>query len=170
MNTGISNVNLQSACISPKTENKTGKKSVLSRVKNWAKENIVGTEDKFVENHGLSDSAKENAKIGLSCAGSGASFLGAAGKEILSGQGAPQDKLIHTGGTFAVTVTLGALGLPPYLAAAVTFITVSVGKELIYDGLLGKGCVDIRDVAANMCGSLAGYAALKKLRMGNIKQ
>ena len=168
MNVGINTINIPNTNISSQTENKTEKKSIISRVKKWAKENIIGTEDEFVKNGKLSDSAKDNVKIGMSCAGSGASFIGATGKEILSGQGVPQDKLLHTGGAFAVTVTLGALGLPPYLAAAVTFITASVGKELIYDGLLGKGCVDIRDVAANMCGSLAGYAALKKLKMGNV--
>lgn len=166
MNTKIDNLNINTRYSSQDTQKRnTG---IFSRVKNWTKENITGTKDEFVRDTPIPGSAKDKARIGVSVAGSAASLSGAAGKEILSGRGVPQDKMLHSGGTFAVTVTLGALGLPPFLAAAVTFVTASVGKELIFDGLLGKGCVDIRDVAANMCGSLAGYAALKKLKMGNI--
>ena len=142
------------------------KKSFIGRIKNWAKENITGTGEEKTGDYDVADISRDKVRIGLSTAGSGASFMAAAGKELLTGNGIPQDKLLHTGGTFGLTVALAALGIPPFLAASVTFVGATVGKEVIYDGILGKGCVDPRDVAANLCGSLAGYAAVKKLKLG----
>lgn len=71
------------------------------------------------------------------------------------------DKLQHGIACFTGTVALGAMGLPPGLSAAFTFAGATVLKEFLWDGYLGRGNFDVKDIAANLAGSCAGYAALK---------
>lgn len=71
------------------------------------------------------------------------------------------DKLQHGVACFTATVALGALGMPPGLSAAFTFTSATVLKEFLWDGYLGRGHMDVKDIAANLAGSAAGYAALK---------
>ena len=71
------------------------------------------------------------------------------------------DKLKHIGVTGAATVALGAIGMSPAAAAGTVFIGASLGKELVYDLMMGGGTPSWLDASANLAGSLAGYALLK---------
>ncbi len=88
-----------------------------------------------------------------------------AGTVALSGTAGvfPVDKLKHGGVCFAGTMALGSLGVPPSLAAGIVFASATIGKELVWDGLLGLGNCDPRDAAANLAGSLAAYTVLTAL-------
>lgn len=95
---------------------------------------------------------------------------GAAGVATYAAEGAGSsvgvDKLQHGIACFTGTVALGALGMPPSLSAAFTFTTATVLKEFLWDGYLGRGHMDVNDIAANLAGSVAGYAALKAAGKG----
>ena len=71
------------------------------------------------------------------------------------------DKLKHIGVTGAATVALGAIGMSPAAAAGTVIIGASLGKELVYDLMMGGGTPSWLDASANLAGSLAGYAVLK---------
>ena len=71
------------------------------------------------------------------------------------------DKFKHIGVTGAATVALGAIGMSPAAAAGTVFIGASLGKELVYDLMMGGGTPSWLDASANLAGSLAGYALLK---------
>jgi len=74
----------------------------------------------------------------------------------------PPDKVKHFGATLGMTLTGHfVLGLPPWLAASSSFVVGTVGKELIWDLLLGRGTADPMDAVANLAGAAAGWAAIK---------
>lgn len=104
---------------------------------------------------------KDLAKAGLAGSASGLSLFSSSSKELLSGGGIPHDKKLHAGGCFTITTALGAIRLPPYLAATVTFVGATVGKEIVWDYMLGRDNPEFKDALANLSGSLAGYTALK---------
>lgn len=77
------------------------------------------------------------------------------------------DKLKHIGATGAATVALGAIGISPAAAAGTVFIGASLGKELVYDLMMGGGTPSWLDASANLAGSLAGYAVLRAAQPQN---
>ena len=77
------------------------------------------------------------------------------------------DKLKHIGVTGAATVALGAIGMSPAAAAGTVFVSASLGKELVYDLMMGGGTPSWLDASANLAGSLAGYALLKAAQPQN---
>ncbi len=77
------------------------------------------------------------------------------------------DKLKHIGVTGAATVALGAIGMSPAAAAGTVFIGASLGKELVYDLMMGGGTPSWLDASANLAGSLAGYAVLRAAQPQN---
>ena len=79
----------------------------------------------------------------------------------------PVDKLKHIGVTGAATVALGAIGMNPAAAAGTVFIGASLGKELVYDLMMGGGTPSWLDASANLAGSLAGYAVLRAAQPEN---
>jgi hypothetical protein len=103
----------------------------------------------------------KGADLALAAAGSAASGLYAFSDALTGGLPAVRDKLLHAGGSLAGTLALGAAGLPAGPSAAVSFLATTVGKELIWDGLLGRGTPDLKDGAANLSGALAGYVLLR---------
>ncbi|MFP4496975.1 MAG: hypothetical protein ACLFQV_02090 [Vulcanimicrobiota bacterium] len=150
--------------ISPQKTDISSGQGRFGRIKAWLKDKISHV-DSFSSNYVSTENQKMKtlSKIGGATAGAGASFLASTGKEIITNGIIAKDKSFHAGGCLGITMALGTLGLPPWMAATFTFAGVTAIKEGIYDGLLGRGCVEIRDVVANLSGSLAGYAALKTL-------
>lgn len=79
----------------------------------------------------------------------------------------PADKMKHATVTFGLTVGANlVLGLPPWLAAASSFMVGTVGKEIIWDGLLGQGTPDALDGVANAAGAVAGWGVCKAVEGG----
>jgi len=111
---------------------------------------------------GFHDSAALRA---LAVSGGALGSLGA-GALALSGPGAgiPLDKVKHAGVCFTGTLALAGMGLSPALSAGLVFASATLGKELLWDGLLGLGHCDPLDVAANLSGSLAAYSLLNALK------
>jgi len=112
--------------------------------------------------HGFHDSAALRA---LAVTGGALGSLGA-GAVALSGSaaGVPLDKMKHAGICFTGTVALAGMGLSPALSAALVFASATLGKEVLWDGLLGLGHCDPLDVAANLAGSLAACSLLSALQ------
>lgn len=71
------------------------------------------------------------------------------------------DKLQHMGVTAAATVALGSLGFSPATSATLAWVGGTVGKEVVYDLVLGRGTPSVHDAIANLAGAFAGYATLK---------
>ena len=104
-------------------------------------------------------------RVLLSIAGSS---IGAVGAGALAMTAPTQvDKLKHIGVTGAATVALGAIGMSPAAAAGTVFVSASLGKELVYDLMMGGGTPSWLDASANLAGSLAGYALLKAAQPQN---
>lgn len=103
---------------------------------------------------------KESATISLAAASLGA------GAGVVALQDVTQmDKYKHMGVASAATVALGMLGFSPALAAGTVFVGSTVGKELVYDHLMGRGNASLFDTSANLAGALAGFAILTLGRM-----
>ncbi len=111
---------------------------------------------------GFHDSAALRA---LAVAGGAAGTLGA-GALALSGPapGLPLDKVKHAGICFTGTLALAGMGLSPALSAGLVFAGATLGKEVVWDGLLGLGHCDPLDAAANLSGALAAYTLLSALQ------
>ncbi len=71
------------------------------------------------------------------------------------------DKFKHMSVTAAATVAFGSMGFSPAASATLAWAGGTVGKEIIYDLLLGGGTPSVHDAVANLAGAFAGYAALK---------
>jgi len=101
----------------------------------------------------------------LAVSGGALASLGA-GSVALSGSAAgfPLDKVKHAGICFTGTLALAGMGLSPAVSAGLVFASATLGKELLWDGLLGLGHCDPLDVAANLSGSLAAYSLLSALK------
>jgi hypothetical protein len=111
---------------------------------------------------GFHDSAALRA---LAVSGGALGSLGAGALAIPGpGLGIPLDKVKHAGVCFTGTLALAGMGLSPALSAGLFFASATLGKELLWDGLLGLGHCDPLDVAANLSGSLAAYSLLMALK------
>ena len=64
------------------------------------------------------------------------------------------DGLAHIVCSAALTAVIG-LFMPAWAAAIIT-AGIGIGKELIWDKLLGKGTFDVKDLAADALGIIIG--------------
>ena len=69
------------------------------------------------------------------------------------------DKVKHISLSGLMTVGLSLFMKPRY--AAFTSFAVGMGKEILYDKILGNGKPDFADVVANGIGCAAGYGVSK---------
>jgi len=123
--------------------------------------NVLGTGHCEAEHYRARDPHRA-VKVAGGVVGGAASFVGAS-PEVLKGT-VQHDKVLHAGCTFTGTMVFGTVFcLPPLLASAFAFLGATVGKELVWDLYLGKGCPDVRDAMANFAGACEGYAALKAM-------
>lgn len=129
----------------------------------WVRNNIRGG---TVSDYGK---AADSVKIGGAAVGSVAAFA-CAGSDVWpnihglpSSADLPLDKLLHGETSCILTVVAHVvIGMPPWLAAASTFL-LGAGKEVVYDKMLGHGTPDVKDAVANLSGCLAGYSLSKAI-------
>jgi len=124
------------------------------------RENIASPTPDFIARAQVGDAVK----IVAAGAGSAACFVASTPDSFTPGGLLPADKLQHWSANFLITVVGSAVvGMPPWLAATTSFTLGTVGKELVWDRMLGRGTPDVKDVLANASGALAGYSVAKML-------
>lgn len=65
-----------------------------------------------------------------------------------------KDKTLHFAISAILTIVLGTI-LGFWWGIALTTL-IGIGKEVIYDYALGKGCPDLADIYADLCGVAVG--------------
>ena len=76
---------------------------------------------------------------------------------LTSAQLIKQDKIKHITVSATLTVVSMQMFKDRPLIAVSSVLMIGLGKELVYDKMLDRGCCEVSDMAANVVGVIGGY-------------